>query len=172
MSLPKSLRLYITHLRPYACAAFFACALCLAAPDAAAQAQALSRAGANPADDALEPTYRDYKGVSIGMAAEEVRRKLGAPQDKSDAQDFFVFSEKETAQVVYDSAKKVSAVAVIYMNAGDSAPTCKAVLGTDLEAKADGSMYKLVRYPKAGYWVSYSRTAGDTPLVTVTMQKN
>jgi hypothetical protein len=28
-----------------------------------------------------------------------------------------------------------------------------------------------VRYPKEGYWVSYSRTAGDTPIISITIQK-
>jgi len=27
-----------------------------------------------------------------------------------------------------------------------------------------------VRYPKAGYWVSYNRTAGNSPMITITMQ--
>jgi hypothetical protein len=45
------------------------------------------------------------------------------------------------------------------------------VLGVELIAKPNGSMYQLVRYPDAGYWVSYNRTAGDKPIVTITMQK-
>jgi hypothetical protein len=45
------------------------------------------------------------------------------------------------------------------------------VLGTELQAKPDGSMYQLNRYPEAGYWVSYNRTAGDKPIITITMQK-
>jgi hypothetical protein len=45
------------------------------------------------------------------------------------------------------------------------------VLGVELQAKPDGSMYELKRYPDAGYWVSYNRTAGDKPIVTITMQK-
>jgi hypothetical protein len=32
-------------------------------------------------------------------------------------------------------------------------------------------MYELKRYPSAGYWVAYSRTAGKNPIITVTMQK-
>ena len=32
-------------------------------------------------------------------------------------------------------------------------------------------MYKMVSYPKAGYWVAYSRTAGDEPLTIITMQR-
>lgn len=115
------------------------------------------------------PVFRDYKGVCIGMSAEEARQKLGNPQEKSDTQDFFVFSDKEMAQVFYEK-EKVIAVSVNYVDAS-GAPECKNVLGTTAEAKPDGSVHKLVRYPKAGYWVSYSRTAGDSPLVTVTMQK-
>lgn len=121
-----------------------------------------------PAD---EPHFQEFKGVRIGMTADEARRKLGSPTDKGDAQDFYLVSEKESVQVMYDGAHKVIALALIYMKAGASAPTARAVMGADLEARADGSQYKLVRYPKAGYWVSYSRTAGDAPIVSVTMQK-
>jgi len=116
-----------------------------------------------PAD---EPAYRDYKGVQIGMSVEEARRKLGDPEEKSDRQDFYAFSEKETAQVFYDGEKKVMAVAVIYFGKDGGAPEAKKVLGADVEAKSDGSVYQLTRYPKAGYWVCYSRTTGDSPVTT------
>ena len=116
-----------------------------------------------------KPLYVEYKGVRIGMEATEVRKKLGDPSDKSDAQDFYMFSDKETAQVFYDKGK-VMAVSVNYLGE-KSAPLPKDVLGMDIEAKPDGGMYKLVRYPEAGYFVSYNRTGGDDPLVTVTMQK-
>lgn len=117
-----------------------------------------------------DPVFTDYKGVHIGMSADETRHKLGTPADKSDAQDFYTFSDDETAQVSYDAQHNVAALAIFYVGAG-KAPVCKSVLGTELTAKTDGSMYRLVRYPKAGYWVSYSRTAGDSPLVTVMMQR-
>jgi hypothetical protein len=116
-----------------------------------------------------KPLYVDYKGVRIGMDVGEARKKLGNASDKSDTQDFYVFSEKETAQVFYDKGK-VMAVSVNYL--GDkSAPLPKIVLGIEIEAKPDGGMFKLVRYPEAGYWVSYNRTGGDDPLITVTMQR-
>lgn len=117
------------------------------------------------------PSFTNYKGVTIGMSADEVRQKLGSPKEKGKVQDFFVFSENESAQVYYDAEGKVMAVSLNYVGEQSGAPDAKAVLGSDLEAKADGSMYKLVRYPEAGYWVSYSRTAGDSPLITITMQK-
>lgn len=117
----------------------------------------------------LKPLYVDYKGVRIGMGAEEVRKKLGEPKDKSDAQDFYMFSDKESAQFYYDKGK-VMAVSVNYLDL-KAAPLPKIVLGVDVEPKADGAMYKLIRYPDAGYWVSYNRSAGDDPLITVTMQR-
>ena len=46
-----------------------------------------------------------------------------------------------------------------------------AVIGTDIEARPDGSLYQMKTYPQAGYWVAYSRTAGDSPMVMITMQK-
>lgn len=117
------------------------------------------------------PSFVEYKGVKLGMAADDVRRSLSGLKDKSKAQDFFAFSDRETAQIFYDAGGKVTAVAVTYHLTKGNAPTPEAVLGEKVEAKADGSIYEMRRYTEAGLWVSYSRTAGDSPLVTVTMQK-
>lgn len=117
------------------------------------------------------PIFQEYRSVRIGMTSEEVRKKLNNPSDKSDEQDYFVFSDNETAQVFYDKTHKVFAISVNFLNGAQNIPTPKGVLGSDLSAKPDGSMYRMVRYPKAGYWVSFSRTAGDSPLTTVTLQK-
>ena len=118
----------------------------------------------------VEPLYREYRGVKLGMSADEVRSKLGKPETKSDEMDFFVLSGHERARVYYRD-KKASAVIATYIgkDAGTPAPTV--VLGTDVEAKPDGSMYMMTPYKHAGYWVAYSRTPGDAPLVIITMQK-
>lgn len=113
----------------------------------------------------------DYRGIQLGMLANDVRKKLGEPKDKSDEQDFYLFGESETAQIVYDKTGKVITISADFLTAGASVPTCKQVLGADVEAKADGSVYRMVRFPKAGYWLSYNRTAGASPLTTVTLQK-
>ena len=117
-----------------------------------------------------EPVFHEYRGVKIGWVADDVRKKLGSPANKGDEQDFYVFGEKETAQVLYDKGQ-VTAISVDFMNGAKEVITPQQVFGTDFDAKPDGSKYKLVRYPKAGYWVSYSRTAGDTPIITVTIQR-
>jgi hypothetical protein len=125
------------------------------------------RAALAPEED---PVFHEYRGVKIGWVADEVRKKLGSPANKGDEQDFYVFGEKETAQVLYDKGQ-VTAISIDFMNGAKEVITPQQVFGADVEAKADGSKYKLVRYPKAGYWVSYSRTAGDTPIITVTIQR-
>ena len=51
---------------------------------------------------APQPSFTAYRGVTIGMSAEQVRNKIDHLQDKGKTQDFFVFSDIETAQVVYD----------------------------------------------------------------------
>ena len=111
-----------------------------------------------------------FRGVKIGMATEEARKKLGSPKEKSPEQDFYLFNDNEAVQIYYEKGA-VSAIAIDYMSGSNGVPTPKAVLGAEAEAKADGSIHKVVRYPKAGYWVSYSRTAGSEPTITITMQK-
>ena len=118
-----------------------------------------------------EPVFLDYRGVKIGWLADEVRKKLGDPANKGDEQDFYMFGEKETCQVLYDKSRQVMAISIDYITGASGVLTPQQVFGADFETKPDGSKYKLVRYPKAGYWVAYSKTAGDTPVITVTIQK-
>jgi len=133
---------------------------------------AVGQTSRNRASSEEEPSFREYKGIQIGWLADDVRKKLGSPADKGDEQDFFVFGEKETAQILYDKAThKVTAISVDFMNGATSVITPQQVFGADIEAKPDGSKYKMVRYPKMGYWISYSKTGGATPIVTVTIQK-
>jgi len=117
------------------------------------------------------PAFSDFKGVRIGMLAEEARKKLGGARDKSDEQDLYVYNDTQIVQVFYDKKGGVTAISIDYMSGASGIPSAKEVLGTDADAKPDGSIYKMLRYPKAGYWVSYSRTAGNEPTTTVTMQK-
>jgi len=120
---------------------------------------------------AEEPLFSEFKGVRIGTPAEEARKKLGSPRDKADDQDFYVFNETQAVQVYYDKAKTVSAISIDFMSGATEIPAPKDVIGGEPDTKADGSAYKMVRYPKLGYWVSYSRTAGASPTITVTIQK-
>jgi len=136
-----------------------------------ANAQTPKKGEAQPAGDEESALFQDYRGVQLGMTANEVRKKLGDPKDRSDEQDFFIFNENETAQIVYDKMHKVITISADFLTAGAKVPTAKQVLGGDIETKADGSMYKMVRFPKAGYWLSYNRTGGNPPLTTVTLQK-
>jgi len=124
------------------------------------------------AQKADEPLFSEFKGVRIGTSTDEARKKLGNPKEKGDDQDLYMFGENQAVQIYYDKAtKKVTAISIDFMNGANSIPAAKDVIGSDMDAKADGSAYKLVRYPKAGYWVSYSRTAGKEPMITITMQK-
>ncbi len=136
----------------------------------AALALAPAARAQNAADKSKEePPFTAYKGVRIGMTADEARKLLGNPTDKDDKQEVFAVSDSESCQVYYDAAKKVAAVSITYFSGTVPAP--KTVLGEEPEAKQDGSLYKLVRFPKAGYWVSYTRTSGDSPMTIIAIQK-
>ena len=141
-------------------------------PDAPAQQQVATMMSSSANKTAISnvPVFSDYRGITIGMTSQDVRSKLDGLK-KGERQDFLKSSDGESAQIYYDESGKVTAVSVDYFGDNSNPPSPDAVLGVAIEAKADGSMYQLKRYPEAGYWVSYNRTAGEKPIVTVTMQK-
>lgn len=162
----------------------FAAVLAWAAPHALAQAAPQVPAQQQPSETSTpappppeaaapadEPLYAEFKGLKLGASRDEARKRLGNAQEKEKTQDFFLLSDRERARVYYDEKGAVSAIIVTYVGKAADAPTPQAVLGSDIEPKQNGSMYKMVNYPKAGYWVAYSRTAGDDPLTIITMQR-
>lgn len=116
-----------------------------------------------------QPLFSEYKGLRLGMTAQEVRAKLGDPTLKADDQDYYIVSESETAQFAYDQLKKVVTISIDYTGAG--APDYRNIVGASINENSDGSLYKLVRYEAQRFWVSYSRTASTPPIVTITIQK-
>ena len=117
-----------------------------------------------------QPLYREYRGVRLGMTATEARAKLGEPVMKSNEQDYFVVSTSETTQIVYDTFQKVVTISTDYIG-GVGAPEYRAVLGEGmLLQRPDGSLFRMVQYESAGMWVSYNKSAGVVPVVTITMQ--
>jgi hypothetical protein len=148
--------------------AIFATALTASTPGLTGSACSAANPRPTPAD---KPAYTAYKGVEIGAAADDVRKKLGTPKDAADRHEDFVFSETESAQVYYDADNKVMAITITYIGKLDKAPTASAVFGEDVEAKPDGGIFKMERYPKAGFWISYTRTGGDDPLIMIAIQK-
>ena len=122
-------------------------------------------------DPATEPAFKDYKGVSIGMSADEVAETLGEPAVKDENEGVFLISDAEMVQVLYDKAGGVSALSITYSAEHTNPPKPLAILGEEVTADADGRIYKLIRYPESGYWVAYNRTAGAAPVVSVTINK-
>lgn len=117
-----------------------------------------------------QPLYTDFKGVRLGMTPQEVREKLGNPVLKDEELDYFVLSDTLTAQIAYDTTHKVKTISVDYAG-GVGAPDYRAVVGTELDTKPDGSQFKMMRYEAQGLWVSYNRTGGPVLIVTITIQK-
>lgn len=144
------------------------------APDTQATNRMASASMAKAATSATvehAPLYNNFRGVELGMPADEIREKLGNIKDKGKKQDFFVFSDSMTAQVFYDESGKAIAISVDYVGKENKAPSPEEVLGQSVQARSDGSIHELKRYPEAGYWIAYNRTAGDNPITTITMQK-
>jgi hypothetical protein len=115
-----------------------------------------------------QPLFSEYKGIRLGMTTEAVRAKLGDPTQKASDQDYYVFSDTESAQFAYDATHKLVTISIDYTA---NAPDYRNIIGPSIDEMTDGSLYKLVRYEAQKFWVSYNRTAGASPIVTITIQK-
>lgn len=115
--------------------------------------------------------YDAYRSVSIGMPQAQAREKLGETNQRSSSGDFYVFSPTESAQVLWDKDQTVQSITVNYSGNLKLAPTAKDILGEDAKKEPDGSIYRFVRFPAQGFWVSYNRTPGNDATIVVTLQK-
>jgi hypothetical protein len=71
----------------------------------------------------------------------------------------------------YDGVGAVAAVSIEFEEDEEAVPRPEEVLGKRVNVSPDGSIYARVRRPEDGYWICYSRTGGESPLVTVTVQR-
>jgi hypothetical protein len=128
-----------------------------------------------PLDNGIQPSptplFTNYRGIYLSMEMSDVQKKLGLPTKTNNDMDYYEFSKNESVQIYYDETGKVKTICVVYTGKKTKAPEPNLIIEEKVEQMADGMEYKLVRYPAAGYWVSYNRIKGDTPVVTIMMQK-
>ena len=125
----------------------------------------------SPTPEPEFPTYSSYRGISIRTPAAEVAEKFGTPTQKSKAGDYYVISPTESVQISYDLDQTVKSITVNYTGDLKSAPTPMDVVGTDVRKDEEGSISKMVSYPKEGFWISYIRTPGKDATIIITLRK-
>jgi len=139
--------------------------------DSAAKLQEPKTATPAPTKAAITPLVHSVRDVELGMSIDDVKKKLGRPEVQDDTGLLFTLSGGNSVQIGLDENKHVRTVAVIYGAGSKDAPALKDIFGASAE-DTTGDVYKMERYPDAGYWVSYSRTnSQDKAIVVVTMRK-
>jgi hypothetical protein len=117
------------------------------------------------------PAMTEFRKAGIGTTADDLKKEWGKPEVEDKSGFIFQFSEKEMAQVALDADQKVDTIAVTFRD-GAGAPKAQEVFGPKekIERKGDGGVFHMVRYPEAGYWVSYF-SQGDGKTVIITYKK-
>ena len=136
-----------------------------------AKVAAVIKPTAAPAKKVVQPTLKAIREVELGMTMDQVKQKLGKPEVEDLTGMYFSLAGGDSVQIGIDDDKKVRTIASIYAPGSKAAPSMQDVLGADANT-TDGDVYKMIRYPEADYWVSYSRTnSKDKPQVIVTMRR-
>lgn len=118
------------------------------------------------------PFLKEYRNVSIGTPAEALREAWGKPEIEYSDGFLYEMSDSETIQIVIGPEKKITAIAITFIE-GKGAPSFADVFGEGVapEKRENGSVYRMVRYPDAGYWVAYYTGPAENADVSLTMQK-
>jgi hypothetical protein len=114
------------------------------------------------------PAMTEFRKAGIGTTANELKESWGKPEVEDKTGFIYEFSDKEMAQIAVDADQKVDTIAVTFRD-GVGAPKAQEVFGPKekIERKGDGGVFHMVRYPEAGYWVSYfSQGEGKTVIIT------
>ena len=117
------------------------------------------------------PAMTEFRKASIGITADELKKAWGKPEVADKTGFIYEFSDKEMAQVSITGDEKVDAIAVTFRD-GTGAPKAEDIFGPNerIERKENGSVFHMVRYPEAGYWVSYL-SQGEGKMVILTYKK-
>ena len=118
------------------------------------------------------PFLKEYRKVMIGASADALRDAWGKPEMEYPDGFLYKMSDSETVQIAIGPEKKITAISVTFLK-GQGAPSFAEVFGEGVtpEKRENGSVYKMVRYPDASYWVAYYAGANTGSDVTLTMQK-
>ena len=136
-----------------------------------AQASYVKKASPTQAT-ASAPLLKEYRKVSIGMTVDTLRDAWGKPANEYSDALFYEMSDSETVQIALGPEKKVTAIAITFIK-GKGAPSFADVFGEGVtpEKRENGSVYRMLRYPHAGYWVAYYAGPTEDADVSLTMQK-
>ena len=117
------------------------------------------------------PAMAEFRKAGIGTAAADLKQAWGKPELEDKTGFIYQFSDKEMAQIALDAEQKVDTIAVTFQD-GTGAPKPEEVFGPKekIERKEGGGLFHMVRYPEAGYWVSYF-SQGDGKAVIITYKK-
>lgn len=126
----------------------------------------------NAQPTASGPFLKEYRKVAIGMPADTLREAWGKPKAEYSDGYLYEMSDSETIQIVIGAEKEIKTISVTFAD-GKGAPEFTEVFGEAVtpERRDNGSVYKMVRYPEAGYWVSFYSGPPANPNVSLTMQK-
>lgn len=119
------------------------------------------------------PAITSLGGVSLGMSADEARAKLGKADASDKAGMLFTPSGTQSVQIGLDDTGTVRTIAYIYSDGDSAAPSFEDVFGPNVPKPEPGAqLYKMVTYPDAGFWLSYSRSeVGGKPMTVITMRR-
>ncbi|HZN10581.1 MAG TPA: hypothetical protein VFC61_02825 [Blastocatellia bacterium] len=128
----------------------------------------LPGAAAAFAQDPAPKVMREFRGVKLGMKADQVHAAAGKPESAAEGQEEYKLSEDDSMTVYFDEKKEVRAIRAFFTNP-KNVPAWKEVVG-DVEVTQNENGSKSARrvLGEEKFWVSmYQNKDGSVTTITI-----
>jgi hypothetical protein len=115
---------------------------------------------------------REYRGVKLGMARDEVRQKLGRPSNEAATEEGYALGGGNAMRVYYTPEKTVKTIVLYFYNEDDKVPKFADVVGeAEVEQGPGGSQRAKFIDQEADLSVTMFRNGGANPMTVITINR-
>lgn len=115
---------------------------------------------------------KEFRGVKIGDAKDEVHKKLGSPANASGDTEDFGLGGEDSMNIVYDEQKTVKSIVIYIYGKSDKLPAREDITGeAKVQTNPDGSTVCKLTLEKENLFISMFESRGDNPMTVVTISR-
>lgn len=114
----------------------------------------------------------EYRGVKLGLTQEEVRQKLGKPNNSSETDEDYDLGNGNSMQVHYGADKKVDTIVLYFYSNDEKVPKFAEVIGDGKIEKLNDTIEKGKLVDNNGKLsITMVHTGGASPMTVITIKR-
>ncbi|HZS07637.1 MAG TPA: hypothetical protein VFD58_22570 [Blastocatellia bacterium] len=116
------------------------------------------------------PVLHEYRGVRLGLTAEQVRGVMGKASRTGEGMDEFKLGDGDLITVYYDAKGAVRTIELYFTDAARAPAWTEVVGNAEIQSQPSGSKFARVVVSDENFWVTMYRSKSGT-VTTITISR-